>query len=77
MAESTYQKRTGHQRDKVVHKGNNIQAIRRRQKALENLEIQKAELEATNLALPEPLELDKDHNYQRIKKEISALKAKL
>ncbi len=77
MSKDTYQKRTGHSRDKVVHKGNNIKAIRRRQTALANLENQKNQIEVDNSILPEPLDLEKDHNYIRIKKEIATLKAKL
>lgn len=69
--------RTGHIRDKVVHKGNNIQSIRRRQTALANLEAKKESIEAENKESKEPIELDKDHNYNRIKREISVLKSKL
>lgn len=77
MKKSTYMARTGHIRDKVVHKGNNIQSIRRRQTALANLEAKKESIEAENKESKEPIELDKDHNYNRIKREISVLKSKL
>ncbi len=76
MDKSTYQKRTGHTRDKIVHKGNNIKAIRRRQTALVNLERTLSEMEAKDITELFSEE-SKDHSIKRIKKEIATLKSKL
>jgi len=76
MSKSTYKSRTGHERYKLRKKNSNGYAIMRRKKALIGLKTKIALIESTNSELEKPLDLSKDHEYQRIKKEISNIEKK-
>lgn len=76
MSKSTYKARTGHERYKLRKKNSNGYAIQRRRKALIGLKTKLSNLEQSNKELETPLDLSKDHEYQRIKKEISNIEKK-
>lgn len=76
MSKSSYRARTGHERYKFVKKNSNGYAKARRKVALSNLLASLSKIEASNQISTEPIDLSKDTNYQRIKKEISILQQK-
>jgi hypothetical protein len=76
MSKSTYQKRNGHERYKFMKKNSNGYMKARRKVALVNLTKKMLAIEELNKSSEEPIDLNKDHNYQRIKKEITNIEQK-